>query len=94
MGSRPRFVRSSIEVDTRDLSMPTLRLEVVISGKAKYQYVGPNSHSLLLIIHFCNSLEIVGSPVKPYSSMSLGTFVPGGLKSMLHNVGIKPKKWF
>ena len=84
--------RSAIEVDTKDLEKPTLRLEVMIDGKAVYQYVS------LLDIHVLffmfGSFEVVGTPMKLYSSTALGAFVSGGIKEMFDRIGIKPSKWF
>ncbi|KAJ7184087.1 PhoD-like phosphatase-domain-containing protein [Mycena filopes] len=69
---------STFEIDTRDLTRPTLRIEVVIDGKIRYR----------------NSEELVGSPVKLSNSNALGVYVTTGIKDVFNRIGITPSKWF
>ncbi|KAJ7632327.1 PhoD-like phosphatase-domain-containing protein [Roridomyces roridus] len=76
--ARGNYKWSAFEVDTRDLSRPTLRIELSIDGKIRYQV----------------REEYRGAPVKLQSSNALGVFVTTGIKDVFNRIGINPSRWF
>lgn len=86
--------RSSIEIDSRDLDKPLLKLELVSDGRVRYKYVLALPHKGSCLTVGCASLELAGAPVKLKSSTAVGTVIPQTFSKMLDAIGLNPSKWF